>query len=292
MRHAILITAYKGLPNLARMVRCLGPKAEVFIHLDHKVRVVQADMDALRAIPTVKLLSRKFRVNWGSSAHIKAILHLAEQALRDPDVGYLHLISGSDHPLLPWERFEAFMEERCGQEFLEHFPLPTRFWRNGGLDRITHWHPLDTIDIREPHRSAWMDVLLRWQVRLGVQRSLRGLPPLYGGSTWWSLSRGCVAHVLDRLEREPRLLRRFRHTRCGEEILMQTLVMDSPYAANVVNDNLRHIDWHARNGSAPAVLDLSDLPALSVSGKLFARKLESPVSEGLIAALETRVCSG
>ncbi|MCW5898847.1 MAG: hypothetical protein KIT10_06220 [Flavobacteriales bacterium] len=289
MEHAILITAYKDLPGLTRRVRCLGPRARVFIHLDRRSRVRAEDLEALSALPQVRLVSRRYRVHWGSLAHLKAILHLAETALKDPDTSYVHAISGSDHPLLPWERFASFFKERDVAGYLEHFPLPTPYWRNGGLDRIGYWHPLDLLDIRKPGRQAWVDRFLRLQRAFGIERSWKGLPPLHGGSTWWSLGRACMAHVLDRLAREPHLLRRFRHTRCAEEILVQTLVMDSPFAAQVVNDNLRYVDWHARNGGNPAVLDLSDLPKLETSGKLFARKVEAPVSNTLISALEARV---
>jgi hypothetical protein len=286
MQHAFLITAYKDVPALERMVGHLGPHALVYIHLDRRSRVPRAQVDALRALPTVRLLSRRHRVNWGSTAHLRAILLLAQAAVKDGQAEYLHLISGSDHPLLHHARFDVWMEAQRGNEFLEHFPLPTTYWREGGLDRLLRYHPLDLIDIRKPRRKALIDLLMRLQARLGISRSLKGLPPLHGGSTWWSMSRACVAHVLDRLARQPQLMARFAHTRCGEEILFQTLVLDSPFAGRVVNDNLRYIDWHTRNGSTPAVLDITDQERLPTSGKLFARKLESPVSDELIAALQ------
>jgi hypothetical protein len=273
------------------MVWHLGPHALVYIHLDRKSRVPRSQLDALHDLPTVRLLSRRYRVNWGSTAHLRAILLLADAAVKDEAAEYLHLISGSDHPLLHHARFDAWLEEHPNSEFLEHFPLPTPYWREGGLDRLLRYHPLDLIDIRKPRRKALIDLLMRLQTRFGMIRSLKGLPPLHGGSTWWSMSRACVAHVLDRLAREPQLLARFDHTRCGEEILFQTLVLDSPFAARVVNDNLRFIDWHTRNGSAPAVLDITDRERLMASGKLFARKLESPVSNELIAALQEELAT-
>ncbi|MDX9749499.1 MAG: beta-1,6-N-acetylglucosaminyltransferase [Flavobacteriales bacterium] len=288
MVHAFLITAYKDVPRLVRLVRALGPEAHVYIHLDRRSRVPRADLDALLAEENVNALSRRYRVRWGSSAHLKAILHLARLAVEDGEAHYLHAISGSDHPLLAPAELDARMEARRGKEFLEHFALPTHHWRDGGLDRIELYHPLDWIDVKRGNNRLWTNRLARWQKALGIRRSTRGLPPLYGGSTWWSLSRECVAHLLDRLDREPRLLRRFAHTHCGEEVLVQTLVLDSPFAPNVVNDNLRYVDWRRRNGSTPAVLDLDDLHAVLGSGKLFARKLERPVSEPLLAELERR----
>lgn len=288
MVHAFLITAYKDVPRLIALVRALGPEAHVYIHLDRKSVVPKAQLDALLAEENVNMVSRRYRVNWGGTAHLKAILHLARSAVKDGEADYLHAISGSDQPLLAPAAFDAWMETYRGQEFMEHFPLPTPHWRNGGLDRIEQYHPLDWIDVKRGNNRLWVSRLVRLQQRLGIRRSTRGLPPLHGGSTWWSLSRACVAHMLQRLENEPRLLRRFAHTHCGEEILVQTLVLSSPFAPHVVNNNLRYVDWRKRNGSIPAVLGMDDLDRVLNSGKLFARKLERPVSDGLLAELERR----
>ena len=286
MVHAFLITAYKDVPRLRQLVRALGPEAHVYIHFDRKSRVDKAELDGLLDEENVNALSRKYRVNWGSMAHLKAILHLARLAVDDGEAEHLHLISGSDHPLLGPAAFDAWMEAHRGREFLEHFALPTNHWRNGGLDRIMYYHPLDLINVRRGNNRDRVNRFVRLQGALGITRRMHGLPPLYGGSTWWSLSRACVAHVLQRLDQEPHLLRRFAHTHCAEEILIHTLVLASPFASNVVNDNLRYVDWHRRHGSTPAVLDREDLHTLLGSGKLFARKLERPISDELIEELE------
>lgn len=78
----------------------------------------------------------------------------------------------------------------------------------------------------------------------------------------------------------------FEHTYCPEELYFQTVLMNSPHAGRVVNDNLRYILWEKRHGSLPAVLDESDFEPLKASGALFARKLSSPVSSGLMALLD------
>lgn len=285
MVHAFLITAYKDVPRLEELVRALGHDAHVYIHLDRRSRVPRQHLQALLRMDSVNALSRRYAVRWGSFAHLQAILHLARLAVGDGQADMLHVISGSDQPLRAPAAFNAWMEDHLGREFLEHFPLPTPYWRNGGLDRLEYYHPLDLIDVKRGNNRQLVNRLVRLQQMLGIRRSVQGLPPLYGGSTWWSLSRACVAHVLHRLDREPRLLRRFAHTHCPEEILMPTLVMDSPFAPHVVNDNLRYIDWRKRNGNVPAVLDRDDLTALRASGKLFARKLERPISNDLLAAL-------
>ncbi len=58
--------------------------------------------------------------------------------------------------------------------------------------------------------------------------------------------------------------------------------MNAPFAEKVVNNNLRYIDWVARNGNNPAVLDETDFEKVMDSNAFFARKFEYPVSEKLM----------
>jgi hypothetical protein len=282
MKHGILITAYKDIDSLVDLVNSLGPEAGVFIHLDRKSQIPTSELERLACLPPVKLISRRYRVNWASTNHLRSILELARVAAQMGGWDYVHLISGSDYPLTSWTEFDGFFERHRGSQFLEHFPLPTRYWGDdGGWSRLTYYHPLDAIDARRSGRTRLLDLLLRAQQRLRVERSLRALPPVYGGCTWWSLTGDCVTYVLEHCARNPHYLRRFHHTRCSEEIFFQTLIMNSPFAGTVVNDNLRYIDWRWRNGSYPAILDETDVTRILGSGKLFARKIERPTSDKL-----------
>ena len=123
------------------------------------------------------------------------------------------------------------------------------------------------------------------QRKVGIQRSLKDLPPLFGGSSWWSLTTTCVAWVLQYVDEHPELLRRLWMTHVPEEVFFPTVVMASPFADRVVNDHLRYMDWTPRNGNNPAVLDMSDAERIDRSGKLFARKLDHPVSTHLMEHL-------
>jgi hypothetical protein len=285
MAHAFLITAYRDPDALEELVEDLGPTAQVYIHWDRKAPLDAAREARLIALPGIRHFSRRYAVNWGSTRHLLAILHLAREAVKDPAVSHLHTLTGSDRPILSTAAFAAFFEKHPTAEFIGHHRMPSPHWSGGGLERLTLYHPLDQLNVRRLWPARVRNYLVKGQRLLGVRRSLKGLPPLHGGSTWWSLTSACVRSVLRRLDEQPALLQRFNMTHVPEEILFQTLVMDSEFAGNVVNDDLRYIDWTPRNGNEPAVLDSSDLEKITRSGKLFARKLEHPISTDLIAAL-------
>ena len=84
----------------------------------------------------------------------------------------------------------------------------------------------------------------------------------------------------------PEFLLRFTHTFCPEEMFFQSLLLNSLLKHDVVNDNLRYIDWEWRNGTFPANLDESDYEKLIASGKLFGRKLEFPVGVKLLQKID------
>jgi hypothetical protein len=285
MRHAFLITAYKDPDALVELIDDLGPSAMVHIHWDRKSRISKDDIRRISAKDQVKTFSRRYKVNWGSTRHLLAILDLARQAILDPEVERVHAITGSDRPILPPDKFTVFFNQHRQSEFIAGTSLPTPSWEGGGLQRLTLYHPLDFLDVKRLNHARVRNLFLKIQRLSKVQRSLREMPPLYGGSTWWSLTRECLAHMLHRIDSDGKILRRMRMTHIPEEILFHTLIMDSPFAQNVVGDDLRYIDWNERNGNVPAVLDITDLPKILASGKLFARKLERPISTELIAQL-------
>jgi hypothetical protein len=104
---------------------------------------------------------------------------------------------------------------------------------------------------------------------------------LYGGSNWWSLSRSCLEYALNYSKENPEFKKALKYTFAPEEIFFQTILMQSPFKNDLVNDNLVYIDWEFRNGNRPAHLDISDLEKLNNSHKLFVRKIISPVSDEL-----------
>lgn len=283
MKQAILITAYRDAARLRELVDIFGDgDFEFYIHVDRKGHISDAECAALADHPHVAYISRKYKVNWGGMNHLKCILLLAREALKNKDIGYIHSISGSDYPVKTPDYFKKFATGGS-KEYLENFPVPASRWYKGGMDRVEYYHPMDLINIRDFGQLKYYYRFLGIQEKLGMKRSYsRKLPPLHGGSIWWSLTYDCVKYVVDYTSAHPRLLRRLKYAFIPEEFYFQTVIMSSPFAENVVDDNLRYIDWNERNGNCPAVLDMTDAGAIRESPALFARKVESPVSDELL----------
>jgi hypothetical protein len=163
------------------------------------------------------------------------------------------------------------------------------------MDRIDYFNFHDIFNARKSTGYRILDDILNLQKKLKWNRKypaeFRDLK-LYGGSTYWSLSREVLQYVVEFTKEKPSFLKRFAHTFCAEEIYFQTIILQSPYAASIINDNLRYIDWQAGPQRHPMYLIEDDYEKLISSNKLFARKIDNKQSRGLRTMLANHFRKG
>lgn len=290
MKQAILITAYTNIDHLNFLTDSLSAEYMYYIHVDKKSNIDQCEIEKLSEKKNVVLISQKYNVTWGGINHLKAILFLLQNALKDSDIEYFHLITGHDYPIKSSSEMTSFLEKNRGKEFLEYNKLPYNRWENGGYDRLLYYNVYDCFNGRKGWRNKMIKKLISIQRYLGLKRKYpKDFPQdLYGGSTYWTLSRGCIEYVFNYMKENPWYLRRFKYTFCSEEFFFQTLVLNSPFKENAVNNSKRFIVWEERNGNFPANLDMTDYDDILNSDAFFARKFEPKVSDTLITKLKSK----
>ncbi|MDP3358916.1 MAG: beta-1,6-N-acetylglucosaminyltransferase [Lutibacter sp.] len=291
MQQAVLITAYKNYMHLEEIIKFFDADFELYIHIDKKSHITKNELNKLNNYSNVKLISQKYKVNWGGFNHLKSILYLAEQALKNKQIFYFHLISGHDFPIKKIGHFKDYFEKNRENEFINYFEVPKPGWaNNGGLDRIEYYNLYDVLDAKAPKQNGFIRRIISIQKRIKFKRPISSkMPKLYGGSTWWSLSRICLEYVIKYTKKNKFVMNRFKYSLCAEEFYFQTVIMNSPFANNVKNNSLRYIDWVARNGNNPAILDDADYEKIKLSDAFFARKFEFPLSIGVLNKIKTLV---
>ncbi|OXA92211.1 beta-1,6-N-acetylglucosaminyltransferase [Flavobacterium hercynium] len=288
IKQAVIITAYKNYNHLEEIVNFFDANFELYIHIDKKSDISDVELRKLRNYKIVKLVTQKYKVNWGGINHLKSILNLTEEAFKNKEIKYFHLISGHDFPIKKRSWFLEFFKNNDSQ-YLEYFDIPNvGAADNGYMDRIEFYNFYDLLNAKNEKQNRIIRRLIKIQKKLGFKRKISvKMPKPYGGSTWWSLSRDCVGYVLEFTKKNKFVLNRFKHTLCSEEFYFQTIIMNSPFADKVINNNLRHIDWIARNGNNPAILDETDYVKLVESNAAFARKFEYPKSIELLEKIKS-----
>lgn len=297
MQHAILITAYKNLHHLKSCMDVLDKRFQFHIHFDASAPFTECD-DAnisswIYGADSGGSFSRHIKVNWAGFNHLRAMLDLMERGLQDPKNKVFHMISGQDFPIKSSDEIIRFFENNRDIQFMENFPMPAGHWTNGGMHRIWHWYFFDAFNNKSRAGNIMNRAIRRIQMITGIRRKWPAtLPPLHGGGSWWSITRECAEYIVNYGKKYPQLLQRLRYTLCPEELYFQTIVMNSPFAGQVISDHKRFIDWNSRNGNSPANLDITDLDVLLGCDKLFSRKFEYPTSAGLCDALKLKLSSG
>ncbi len=283
MKQAILITAYKNYHHLEEIIKFFDDNFELYIHIDKKSKISKTELNQLKNYDIVKLVAQKYKVNWGGFNHLRSILFLVAEAIKNPQNYYFHLISGHDFPIKTKSYFVEFFKDKK-VEFINYFDVPKKGWANNeGMDRVEYYNLYDLLDAKIPKQNGFIRRFISIQKRLGIKRSISSkMPKLYGGSTWWSLSRECTQYVIEYTKKNKFVLKRFKHTLCSEEFYFQTVIMNSDFAAYASKNTLRYIDWIARNGNNPAILDETDYEKLVATDAIFARKFEYPISIGVM----------
>jgi hypothetical protein len=270
MKQAILITAYKDIPALVDLIQCLGAEFNFYIHLD---RSKNLNIESLSEFDNVRVFNH-YKVNWAGINHLKAILLLSSEALKNKENYFFHLITGEDFPIKSRSEF-AHLD--ISKNYLENFKLPNDSWAgNGGLDRLAYYYLYDVFDAKKRWGNIIIGLFLRFQKKIKLRRKQpnRFKDQLFGGSTYWSLNRSALKYVVNYTKTNPEFLRRLRFTYCAEEMYFQTVLMNSEWSSTISNDNLRYIDWSSGRGGYPAFLDITDFEQLLASKKYFARKIK------------------
>lgn len=275
MKIAFVIAAHKYPEQVVRLVRRLSSDRATFVvHVDRRAsdEVDEAIRKGTRDLADVHFLERH-RCYWAGFGVVAATLDAFDHLL-ERNVAFTHavLLSGQDYPLVPPDAIERLFLDAEGRTFMKCAPLPTPFWTEGGLPRIAHWYLVSRRRVRV--RVPW------------TRRIPGGLTP-YGGETWGSFARPMAAYIREFVRHNPRYVRFFKHVLHANELFFQTIMMNSPLAETVVQDDLRYIDWSVDPG--PAVLRTSDFDRMIHSGKLFARKFDPNLDGAVLDRLDAYI---
>ena len=215
------------------------------------------------------MLGQRVNVNWAGYSMVQAEFILFRKAFANGPYAYYHLISGADLPIKSQDYIHAECERLQGTEFVAFAPAT-----KAEVDyRVQHWF-LFPEDFRSKNlvKKGLRYLFLAAQDLLRTRRTDITVKK---GSQWCSLTQGFVSYLI---AQESQVRNLFTHTFCPDELFIQTVISNSPFADKVktapseFDGNMRYIKW--KDGELfPIVKD--DLADLRQSDKWFARKFSS-----------------
>src|SRR5699024_1944994 len=84
-------------------------------------------------------------VNWGSWSIGQVAVELMRRAMKDPEIDYVHLISGQDWPLKPVEEIKNFYEEN-DNIYLRYYKADVKKGHDNALNWQKFYYNYDKID--------------------------------------------------------------------------------------------------------------------------------------------------
>ena len=81
----------------------------------------------------------------------------------------------------------------------------------------------------------------------------------------------------------------FKYVFIPDEVFFQTIILNSPFKDNVINDDLRYVDWENPNPNVPAILGENDWTTIINSSKFFARKFDITRDSKILDMIDQKI---
>ncbi|QQL49086.1 beta-1,6-N-acetylglucosaminyltransferase [Mucilaginibacter ginkgonis] len=279
MRLAHLILAHNNPQQLHRLVsRLVCADTDVFIHLDKKADTsVFADINKL---PGVQFIAGRVDAGWGNFSIMQATLNGLQEILGMGNTySHINLLSGADYPLKDPETIKQFLFANADKTFIRYKHI-----YNDWPETRSRFDLYSFGDYKFPLRFRLQKLVSRI---LGNRKLPRGLEP-YGFSQWFTMTPEAAQYSLDYLRNNKALRRFFRMTWGVDELVFQTILLNSPLKEKIVNDHLRFLKFPSRAFS-PDVLTIADKDLMVNSGKFYARKFDPAVDSEILDYLDSLI---
>ncbi|MEE6133334.1 beta-1,6-N-acetylglucosaminyltransferase [Priestia sp. GS2] len=288
-----LILAHNNFQQIKNLIYKLDSENNSFIiHFD--LNGNDYDYENLELVFRNKknvFFSKRNRCYWGDISLVDASIDCLKTAYHNQvNFDYAVLISGQHYPIKTNKEIEKYLKTANNKSFMSYFSIPGKQWENenGGKDRIIYYH----FNKHPRKRLATKRVIYKGCARilkgLSVKRKLPfDIEDFYGGSQWWCLTNECCTYVLNFIKEKPEIYKYFKYVLIPDEIFFQTILLNSKFKDEIINDNLTYINWGKTPTPSPLILNESDYYRIKKSNSLWARKLDMDTSEKLIKMLNS-----
>lgn len=244
---------------------------DIYIHVDKKSTI----KNKINRTNNVFILDNSIDVRWARYSQVEATLSLMRSVENSgKKYKYIHFISGQDYPIKSIKYIKNFFE-KTNKQYLEFFKFPNEELVKNGYDRYEVYYPQWIIDRPRCYwkrilRVIYREVILTSKI---LKRNLKIIPEVYGGSCWFSITGECMSYILNFIDNNKAYEKFFKNSIYADEMFFHTIILNSKYKKDIVNNNLRYLDWSEAKES-PKVLSESDIDLAINSNNIFARKIE------------------
>lgn len=279
MRIAHLILTYTSPAQTERMIKNMyHENFDFYVHVDKKFDINPHLY--LKSLPNVYFINNRMDVKWAGFSTVLATFEcIKEIVAKGIEYDFINFLSGQDYPLVPADHINDFLQDNVGKQFMS-FRDYKNDWKEG-LIRMERY-------FLTGYKFAGKYMLENLINNIMPKRKFpHDLHP-YGKSMFWMLSPEAAMYVVKTVESDKRLQQFFFLSWGSDEFVFQTILMNSHYKKNIVNNNYRYIDWSG-GGANPKVFGMEDAEAIANSKMLFARKFDMIKSSEILDFIDTQL---
>ena len=277
MKVAHIILAHKAPQQLERLInRMQHQSSYFFVHIDKKANL--DDFLFLKKYPTVFFVQKRVNINWGGFSHTRAIVNSMKQVISsEMRFDYINLLSGQDYPVKPIARFCDFLQQNPGRCFME-YRLPGDKWLEEAQARMNKYHFTD-LPLKGKYKLQAIVNLLLPKRRLPRQFTI------IGRSTYFTIDAIAANYIVDCFELPSRITGFFKYSWGSDEIIFQTILFNSIFNHQLINNNMRYEDW-SDGAPRPDVLTMQHANILEITDAFFARKFDMEKDEKILERID------
>ena len=297
MRKAILCFAHKDSYVLNALIKqsLYGTEGQTdfFIHLDKKSEKMKSEV--IKS-PNVFFIENNVSVTWGDDTMMWALRNSVEEiSNKGRNYDYMIICTGQD--LWVKSGIDEFLEKNNGKIWLDTVKKDS-FYRN----HLTHYVPrcfcrfMSNIPFYHPvklSRSIYFR-LIRFNL-IGNKHIKCDLDNLtfYYSFNWSIMPYEVFLYMVDFMKNNPEYMRLYEKTLLPEDGFLGTMIMNSPYASNVVKDPANTLgrtksstywnsDINLKKEVHMTTITVNSKDAVEASGCWLARKFDSKVDKEIV----------
>ena len=283
-KQAYLLTAYKDFDAVYELASFLCKEDDVYIHVDKKsVQLSEPELEKLNALNNC-VAYKEYDIAWGGYNHVKALLSLMKRAVENPDVSYIHMLTGEDYLLKsPSKIHEQFIED----EHIYLSYIAERDFNEAVKKRYYYYNFFQDKNVK--NKILWLiqDFTVLLQKKIGIKRKGLGeFDEIFKGLVYISMPVAAAKDILTYLTSHPDYEKDLYRRQLPEEFFFHTLLLNDEFCggkwkSHIIDRELRYMNWERGDGGSPVYLEASDFEELAKSNCVFARKFHGKESAKL-----------
>ncbi|MEH7095828.1 beta-1,6-N-acetylglucosaminyltransferase [Neobacillus vireti] len=293
-RTAYILTIHKNPVQVNKFVKQVVSEgnADVFIHIDRKnYKELHSKL-----IPhaNVIILKESIDVKWGDITLVDATNLLIKEVLKTGrNYNFVCLRSGQD--LLVRSGFKEFLLNNPQKIFMNAYFVDKKD-AHAAFANVSWPQSTRRLYINPFHPNRLFRRAIQSLYGLGINLfpNPHMLPQdfcIYNGSNWFCIPLEVAKYIIKFIEENNWYYKSFENSLCPDEFFYQTLIMNSHYKSDVVDNNLMYIKFGEtlKSRNNPITLKMEHIETIRDSNKFFARKFDEKEDLKVIEYFEKSV---